>query len=108
MSWEPLYGEEKQPKKINTLSNTIMYKLAGTSTGEIEQIFSNWELIIGEKLAEYSRPTHIKNNCLYIQADDSVIAKELQWRSKEVIEQTNKLVSNTLIEETKISSKKQK
>ena len=51
MTWKSSYNEEKQPQKINTLLNSLMHKLAGTSTDEIDQIFENWVNIIGEKLA---------------------------------------------------------
>ena len=80
-----------------------MHKLAGTSTDEIDQIFENWVNIIGEKLGEYSRPTHIENNCLHIQVDDSAVAKELQWRNENIIEKINTTLPNVSIKETKIS-----
>ena len=108
MSWEPLYGQEKQPTKLNSLLNTVMHKLAGTSTQVIDEIFSNWDEIIGVKLGKYTRPTHLKDNCLHIQADDPVIAKELEWRSKKIIEKANLLIPKALIERTKITSKKEK
>jgi len=108
MTWEPSYSEEKQPKKLNTLLNSLMYKLAGTSTDEIDQIFENWVHIIGEKLAEFSRPTHIKNNCLHIQVDDPAIAKELQWRNENIIGKINTTLPNISIKETKIRLKKEK
>ena len=107
MTWKSLYNEEKQPQKINTLLNSLMHKLAGTSTDEIDQIFENWVNIIGEKLAEYSRPTHIKNNCLYIQVDDSAVAKELQWRNENIIGKINTTFPNTSIKEIKIRLKKE-
>jgi len=108
MTWEPLHSKEKQPKKLNTLLDTLMYKLAGTSTNEMDQIFKNWEQIIGEKLAKYTRPTHIKNNCLHIQVDDSAIAKELQWRNENIIGEINTILPNISIKETKIRLKKEK
>ena len=39
MTWEPSYKEENQPKKLNMLLDSLMYKLAGTSTDEIDQVF---------------------------------------------------------------------
>jgi len=108
MTWEPLYKEENQPKKLNTLLNSLMYKLAGTSTDEIDQIFEHWVEIIGEKLVEHTRPTHIKNSCLHIQVDDPAIAKELQWRNENIIKKINTTLPNISIKETKIRLKKEK
>ena len=107
MTWEPSYNEENQPKKLNTLLNSLLSKLAGTSTEEIDQIFEHWGNIIGEKLAKYSRPTHIKNNCLHIQVDNPAVAKELQWRNENIIEKITTTFPNISIKETKIRLKKE-
>ncbi len=105
MPWESLDKNNQEPIKINTLLNTIMNRLAGTSGTEIEKIFNNWEKIIDPKFIEHAHPMHVYNKCLYIQTNNAAVAKDLQWRSEKILENVNKILPNTSLETVKIRIK---
>ncbi len=105
MPWESLDKNNQEPIRINTLLNTIMNRLAGTSGTEIEKIFNNWEKIIGPKFIEHAHPMHVHNKCLYIQTNNAAVAKDLQWRSEKILENVNEILPNTSLETVKIRIK---
>ena len=80
MKWGPSEREQNQPKKLDALLDSLLYKLSGSLTQEITIIIDKWDSIVGEKFSKLTHPTHIKNNKLHLQANDAAIAQELEWR----------------------------
>ena len=78
MKWDPLEREQNQPKRLDSLLDSLLYKLSGSSTQEITIIIDKWDSIVGEKFSHLTHPTHIKNNKLYLQTNDAAIAQELE------------------------------
>ena len=50
MKWDPLEREQNQPKRLDSLLDSLLYKLSGSSTQEITIIIDKWDSIVGEKL----------------------------------------------------------
>ena len=71
MTWDPLKREHSQPKKLDFLLDSLLHKISGSSSQTLTTIINNWDVIVGEKFSELTRPTHIKNNKLHIQANDA-------------------------------------
>ena len=106
MKWDPLEREQNQPKRLDSLLDSLLYKLSGSSTQEITIIIDQWDSIVGEKFAQITYPTHIKNNKLHIQTNDAVIAQELEWRKAQILNATKSYISSNRIEALKITIKK--
>ncbi|MBD29775.1 MAG: hypothetical protein CL453_02255 [Acidimicrobiaceae bacterium] len=106
MKWDPLEGEQKQPKKLDFLLDSLLHKLSGSSSQDITVIIDKWESIVGEKFSQITYPTHIKNNKLHIQTNDAVIAQELEWRKAQILNATKSYISSDRIEALKITIKK--
>ncbi|MBT94963.1 MAG: hypothetical protein CL431_03225 [Acidimicrobiaceae bacterium] len=106
MKWEPLRKEQYQPKKIDSLLDSLLHKLSGSSTKAINKVIENWQLIIGENFSKISHPTHIKDKTLYIQVIDAAIAQELEWRTTELIKTVNMYTKEEPVTSLKITIKK--
>ena len=106
MTWNPLEREQNQPKKLDTLLDSLLHKLSGSSSQAITTIINKWDLIVGEKLSELTSPTHIKNNKLHIQVNDAAIAQEIEWRDAQILEATKSHLSHEKIYDLKVTIKK--
>ena len=106
MKWDPLQKESKQPKKLDSLLDSLLHKLSGSSPQDITVIIDEWESIVGEKFSQITSPTHIKNNKLHIQTNDAVIAQELEWRKSQILKAIKSYIGNDRIEALKITIKK--
>lgn len=63
---------------------------------KVQNIFSNWTEIIGEKYGKFTEPYKLINNKLFIYAENSVIISELIYEKKKIIEKINKQYSMSL------------
>ncbi len=106
MKWEPSEREQNQPKRLDALLDSLLYKLSGSSTQVITIIIDNWDSIVGEKFSQLTHPTHIKNNKLHLQANDAAIAQELEWRESQILEAVKLHINEDEIHALKITIKK--
>jgi len=106
MNWDPLERENSQPKKLDSLLDSLLNKLTGSSTQAITTIIKNWDVIVGKKFSELTRPTHIKNNKLHIQAKDAAIAQEIEWRESQILEAAKSHLNQEKIYALKVTIKK--
>ena len=51
-----------------------------------EQLFDNWENIIGKDLSEKCKPVKMENNILFLKAKNSVWRNELKLRQRDLLE----------------------
>ena len=106
MKWDPLEREQNQPKRLDSLLDSLLYKLSGSSTQEITIIINKWDSIVGEKFSQLTNPTHIKNNKLHLQANDAAIAQELEWRESQILEAIKAHINEDKIQALKVTIKK--
>tara|TARA_B100001996_G_scaffold298398_1_gene238760 strand:- start:429 stop:752 length:324 start_codon:yes stop_codon:yes gene_type:complete len=106
MNWDPLERENNQPKKLDSLLDSLLNKLTGSSTQAITTIIENWDVIVGKKFSELTRPTHIKNNKLHIQTIDAAIAQEIEWRESQILEAAKSHLNQEKIHALKVTIKK--
>ncbi len=106
MNWDPLEREHNQPKKLDSLLDSLLNKLTGSSTQAITTIIKNWDRIVGKKFSSLTRPTHIKNNKLHIQANDAAIAQEIEWRESQILETAKSHLNQEKIYALKVTIKK--
>ena len=106
MNWEPLEREQKQPKKLDALLDSLLHKLSGSSPQAITTIINKWDVIVGEKLSELTRPTHIKNKKLHIQASNAAIAQEIEWREAQILEAAKSHLNHEQLYGLKVKIKK--
>ena len=106
MKWDPSEREQNQPKRLDALLDSLLYKLSGSSTQAITIIIDNWDSIVGEKFSQLTHPTHIKNNKLHLQANDAAIAQELEWRESQILEAIKSHINEHEIHALKVTIKK--
>jgi len=81
---------------LNTLRKTRLEK----KLNEI-RIFANYETMVGEKIAEISKPTFIQNGILFIGVENHIWMHELYMLKLELIGKINSNLPNPLVKDIK-------
>ena len=67
---DPYPPLEKRPeKRISDILDGILQKDESEAVSLPEKIAERWPVVAGEQLAQHTRPAHLKNGILYINAD---------------------------------------
>ena len=62
-----------------------------------EQLFENWENIVGKDLSKKCRPLKTENNILFLKTKNSVWRNELKLRQKDLLKLIQKNIGNKII-----------
>jgi predicted nucleic acid-binding Zn ribbon protein len=62
-----------------------------------EQIFENWEIIVGKNLSEKCTPIKQEENVLFLKAKNSVWSNELKLRQKDLLSLIHEKTGNKII-----------
>ena len=62
-----------------------------------EQLFENWETIIGKDLSDKCTPVKTEENILFLKAKNSIWRNELKLRQKDLLDIIQKKTGNKII-----------
>ena len=71
------------------LKNTLGKILKSHNIKNLEEIkiFSSWYEIVGERMADHTRPTNTSNRILFVEVDDPLWLSQLKYMKQDIIEQ---------------------
>lgn len=93
---------KKAVKDISTVLKSILDKYHLSDAIEKEQIFSNWEKLVGKDIAKMCKPVNFENNELTLQAKNTVWREELATRQKDLLNLLDGRIKSSLIKKIKI------
>ena len=67
-----------------------------------EQLFSNWESLVGKKISKQCKPVEINDGELIIQAKNNIWKHELGQRQEDLLNLLNGRIKSTLVKKIKI------
>ena len=67
-----------------------------------QQIFSNWESLVGHKISMQCKPVEIKDGELVIQAKNNIWKQELGQRQEDLLNLLNGRIKSSLVKKIKI------
>ncbi len=73
------------PQRLGRALDRLMGTLRAPSVDVLDSVFTRWAEIVGEAVAQHSRPVSIDGETLVIAVDDSTWASELRWLENEII-----------------------
>jgi predicted nucleic acid-binding Zn ribbon protein len=79
-----------------------MTHLAAPKADVVEQVFSDWQRLVGEVIAAHTRPKKIANGVLFIEVDDPAWASEMRWMSEELLERISTMLETVEITEISV------
>ncbi len=63
-----------------------MGTMRAPSVDVLDSVFTRWSEIVGDDVAQHTRPTSIDADTLHVEATDSTWASEFRWLENEVLE----------------------
>jgi len=85
------------------LQKTLAKVLKGYRINDIEsiKIFSLWKGIVGEKMAEHSRPARITNGILYVEVDDPLWLTQLRYMKIDIQEKIEQSLKKKMLKDVR-------
>lgn len=65
-------------------------------------VFSHWNLLVGDKIAQHTRPQMLKDKALFIQCDSTAWATNLRLMQRQILQEIAKQVGPNVVAELKI------
>jgi predicted nucleic acid-binding Zn ribbon protein len=72
--------------------------------GDIEayNVFSQWNMIVGEKVAAHTRPSRISGDVLYVQVDDHLWLAQLRYMKHDILRKIDRHIKPDLFKDVKL------
>lgn len=87
---------------LEEVINDAMNHLGIKEKVKEQKLFTEWEDIVGEKLAEICLPKEIKNGIIFLECPSPVWMQELSFRRREIIKKINKKFNYRICNDVKI------
>ena len=87
---------------VSTVLKTIMNKYQLTEEILKEQIFANWESLVGKEISKMCKPVEFNDNELILRAKNTVWKQELATRQKDLLNLLNGRIKASLVKRIKI------
>jgi len=71
--------------------------------GDVEayRVFSEWQAIMGQKLAEHTRPVRLADRRLYVEVDDHVWLAQLKYMKADMLGKIDRAIKPGLFKDLK-------
>jgi predicted nucleic acid-binding Zn ribbon protein len=78
--WSPLPGEVPEPRAVGDSLDRV-----ASSLGLAPALLSRWPELVGEGLAERTRPRSLRDGTLVVAVDDPAWATQLRWLEADLV-----------------------
>lgn len=73
------------PQPVGGGVERVLKHLNAPKADVVESVFSDWERLVGEVIAEHTTPVRIEKGVLYLEVDNPAWASEMEWMSEELL-----------------------
>lgn len=88
---------DKGFQNIQQVLNKVLKDYSLEKDVKKEQLFENWEIIVGKNLSEKCSLIKMENNILFLKAKNSVWRNELKLREKDLLSLIHEKTGNKII-----------
>ena len=89
-----LASRKRNPQAVNTLIDGIFKKFGLEDKIAQYQFVKHWHEIVGNDIAQRSRPISLKNNTLVVEVTNSAWAQELSFQAQIIINRLQKFLGD--------------
>ena len=84
MSWEN-DRKRAEPRRLGESLERLVKSFGAPSVDALDRIFVHWDTVVGEEVAQHSRPVKLEGDQLTVAVDDGAWASQLRWMTEEVL-----------------------
>ena len=83
--WSPLPGEVPEPKRVGESLDRVAAALGVPLASTLSGLFSLWPEVVGESVAEHTRPGSLRDGTLVVAVDQPAWATQLRWLEADLV-----------------------
>lgn len=92
MAIRPLPGEGPGPQPVGKALDAVMRGLGAPEASGVHQVFDRWAEVVGDSLAERTRPLRIEGDRLVLAVDEPAMATHVRFLEKELLNRLQELL----------------
>jgi len=85
--WQPLPGEPPEPRSVGESLDRV-----AASLGLDPLLLTRWAELVGEGVAEHTRPRGLRDGTLLVLVDDPAWATQLRWLEADLVARLGELL----------------
>ncbi len=96
--------KRKDIKPISGILDTLRSELRVDENIELHASVRDWESIVGPRLSAHTKPLHIKNRILFVNAEGAVWQQEILFAKRQIIMRVNDRLGRNHVREVRFSN----
>ena len=89
-------------QRANKLLTKLLYEKGGEKHMPLVPLWQNWDMVMGEELAELGRPLGHKQRTLIVGAEDNMAQYELHAQTYEILERVNAFLDKKMFDSVQV------
>lgn len=85
-------GHDHDPKRVKDPLERLMKSMGAPRADVVSSVFDRWSELVGESVAQHSKPVSLRSGTLIIAVDDPAWASQLGWLESKLLDQLNETV----------------
>jgi predicted nucleic acid-binding Zn ribbon protein len=86
VSWRPSKEGDDLPQPLSGALDRVARKLGAPRSSALSAVFARWEEIVGEGVAQHSRPLSLRDGALVVGVDEPGWATQVKFLSTTLLE----------------------
>lgn len=101
--WYPLPGDGPAPSRLGAVLDRTLRSLGTPSVAGVETVFERWGEVVGEVMAQRTRPCRIDGHRLVVECDEPAVATHVRFLQAEIVERVGQLSGERRITHIEVS-----
>jgi hypothetical protein len=97
MGWQPLPGTPSPPTRLADTLDRVLGRLGAPSRAGIEVAFDRWQDVVGEAMAQRTRPVAIDGEALVVACDEPALATHVRFLEAQLVARLSELAGSRQI-----------
>ncbi len=86
MGWRPLPNREPpEPRPVGDSLDRVAASLGVPKASTMTSVFTAWTTLVGESLAEHTRPQSLSDGILVVAVEEPAWATQLRWLEADLL-----------------------
>src|SRR5690606_4566814 len=91
MAWRPLPGTPTPPTRLGATLDRVLLRLGAPPAAGVEVGFDRWHEVVGEGMAERTRPVAIEGETLVVACDDPALVTHVRFLEAQLVARLGEL-----------------
>ena len=90
------------PRPVGQSIDRVLKHLHAPKAEVVEQVFGDWERLVGEVIGAHTTPMKIEDGTLFLEVDNAAWASEMEWMSEDILRRVSERADTVEINRIKV------